>query len=191
MWAQTEADTGLHTCLESWPGVCLFICVVCTGWRGWSWGRLQRKRKRGWGAQLGACDAAGMVRGLKLKELLFKGFVGHKGTKRLSWYPGDETWHRMGVNNPLPPLGEDTGGPEHLEDVWECRVSGSTRLRASSHNSVLRNTENPSPSGFVVMQPKSGGWGSKGRACGHHRVPGVSGPVCEPTVGHLLPSLES
>ena len=43
-----EADTRIHTCLENWPGACLFICVACTAWRGWS-GEGFRERGKGGG----------------------------------------------------------------------------------------------------------------------------------------------
>lgn len=62
--------------------MCLFICVVCTGWRGGAGEGCRERGKGEWGEQLGAYDVSGMVQGLKLKELLFKGFVGHESTKK-------------------------------------------------------------------------------------------------------------
>lgn len=84
-----EADTGIHTCLESWPGACLFIRAVCTGWRGWS-GEGFRERGKGGGKN-------NYVPMMYLKELFIKRFCGTRKYKRSCLVPGDKTWHRMGA----------------------------------------------------------------------------------------------
>lgn len=67
----------------------VFIYMCGLHWlEGVELGRAAEKEEKGeWGEQLGAYDVSGMVQGLKLKELLFKGFMGHRSTKKSSLVP--------------------------------------------------------------------------------------------------------